>query len=92
MSEKYYRLTKVKRHTNPEGFTFVPVGTTMTGYLPDEELPQENLPFLFISDVGFNNGVRTSLVEEVDKDIEPGVTFIKTLNSIYKLEELQDND
>ena len=90
MEEKYYRLTKVKAHKNKD-WSEVKSGSTMTGYLSEEIMPKKGRNFIFISDFGFNRGLTTSKVIEVDKNVEPGVTFIETENSIYKLEELADD-
>lgn len=88
MSEKYYRLTKVKRHSDKP--THVQVGATMTGYLKEDHLPKENYPFIFSSDFGFGRGITTSAVKEVETNVEPGITFITTRTSIYKLEEIEE--
>jgi hypothetical protein len=90
MSEtKYYRVTKVKRHAEGQS-SYVPVGKTLTGYLSEEDLPEVDKVFTFSSERLTGGWIQTSLVEEVEKEVEPGVTFIRTMNSIYKLEELQD--
>jgi hypothetical protein len=83
--DKIYKLSKVKRHENQDD-TFVPVGSSWSGSFPFE--PTEGNPFTFFGTRGLNDCVSTSIVKEIDTEVEPGVTYIITLNSVYKLEEV----
>jgi hypothetical protein len=83
-----YQLTKVKK-TEPQEVTteYVKVGQVIRGTFPEK--PQVGNAFLFIA-TRYSESVATSTVMEVDSDVEPGITYITTRNSVYKLEESSD--
>lgn len=83
-----YQLTKVKRAENPEVNTeYVKVGQVLRGSFTEK--PEVGDSFFFMAK-RYSESIVTSTVKGIDTDTEPGITYITTRNSVYKLEESSD--
>jgi hypothetical protein len=54
--------------------------------------PEVGRSFIFLDYDDIGDGVVTSTVVSIKKDLEPGITYIETRNSIYKLEDYNESN
>lgn len=90
MLDKSYKLTKVKKLKDTKvNLEFFKSGHEVIGSFFVK--PVVGSSFIFIRKTN-SKGMISSTVKEVDTEVEPGITFITTRNSIYKIEETNDSN
>lgn len=81
--KKTHKLTYIKGKRS-DYTRYIPKKETYGQYAKE---PEAGTCFVFLDADDLGDGTVTSTVLNVKPDLEPGATYIETLNSIYRLEE-----
>lgn len=85
-----FKLSKLERREDAyTKVAHVPVGLEVYGNNDELEIPEVGLPFYFTAG-RLSECIRTSIVKEIIDQSEDFVLF-KTMNSIYKLEKVKED-